>query len=89
MESIRHYILRILSLLMGTLLLLPPCSRTASAGNVENSLVVGIQSSKTLTIRPLLPVERDMLSVYDLVYESLIYIDDDYVPRSHSPTAPR
>ena len=54
---------------------------TAGASNVENSLVVGIQSSKTLTIRPLLPLERDMLSVYDLVYESLIYIDDDYMPQ--------
>lgn len=51
------------------------------AGNVENSLVVGIQSSKTLTVRPLLPLERDIVSVYDLVYESLIYIDDDYMPQ--------
>lgn len=67
--------------MMGTLLFLLPCSRIASAGNVENSLVVGIQSTKTLTVRPLLPVERDMLSVYDLVYESLIYIDDNYVPQ--------
>ena len=40
-----------------------------------------MQSSKTLTIRPLVPVERDMLSVYDLIYESLIYIDDNYMPQ--------
>ena len=40
--------------------------------------MIGIQSSKTLTIRPLLPLERDMLSIYNLIYESLIYIDDDY-----------
>lgn len=53
----------------------------AMASNVENSLVVGIQSSKTLTIRPLLPLERDIVSVYDLVYESLIYIDDNYLPQ--------
>jgi len=53
----------------------------ASASNVENSLVVGIQSTKTLTISPLFPVERDMLSVYNLVYESLVYIDDDYLPQ--------
>ncbi len=53
----------------------------ATAGNVENSLVVGIQSTKTLSIRPLLPVERDMVSVYDLIYESLIFIDDDYRPQ--------
>ena len=36
---------------------------------------------KTLTVRPLLPVERDILSLYDLVYESLIYLDDDYMPQ--------
>ncbi|MBQ8072433.1 MAG: ABC transporter substrate-binding protein [Clostridia bacterium] len=57
------------------------CCCHALASNVENSLVVGIQSSKTLTIRPLLPIERDMISVYDLVYESLIYIDDDFMPQ--------
>ncbi len=48
---------------------------------MENSLVVGIQSSKTLTIRPLIPLERDMVSVYDLVYESLIYLDDGFLPQ--------
>ena len=53
----------------------------APASNVENSMVIGIQSTKTLTVRPLLPLERDMLSVYDLVYESLITIDDDYMPQ--------
>ena len=53
----------------------------ARAGNVENSLVIGIQSTKTITIRPLMPLERDMLSVYDLVYESLIFIDDNYMPQ--------
>jgi len=69
----------VLSLLLSLSLFLPP--EPASASNVENSLVVGIQSTKTLTIRPLLPLERDMLSVYDLVYESLVYLDDDYMPQ--------
>ena len=58
-----------------------PGADSALATNVQDSLVVGIQSTKTLTVRPLLPVERDMLSVYNLVYESLIYVDDDYVPQ--------
>lgn len=53
----------------------------ARASNVEESIIIGIQSSKTLAIRPLLPVERDMVSVYDLVYESLIYLDDNYLPQ--------
>ncbi len=43
--------------------------------------MVGIQSSKTLTVRPFEPLERDMLSVYGVVYESLISIDDDYLPQ--------
>ena len=59
------------------MLLLP----SARASNVENSLVIGVQSYKTLTLRPLIPVERDMLSIYNLIYESLIYLDDDYLPQ--------
>lgn len=62
------------------LALLVPCN-PALATNVENSLIVGIQSTKTLTVRPLLPQERDILSLYNLVYESLVYIDDDYIPQ--------
>ncbi len=64
--------------MLAALLLLP--STPADASNVEEELVVGIQSSKTLSIRPLSPVERDLLSVYDLVYDSLVVINDDYVP---------
>lgn len=41
---------------------------------------MGIQSTKTTVIRPLEPVERDMMSIYDLVYETLIVIDDNYLP---------
>ena len=63
-----------------TLTLLMLCT-SSLASNVENSLVIGIQSAKTQTIRPLLPEERDMLSLYDLMYESLIYVDDDYNPQ--------
>ena len=53
----------------------------ALASNVSSNLVIGIQSSKTLIIRPFEPVERDLLSAYDLVYESLITIDDSYLPQ--------
>ena len=62
-------------------LILTMCCCPAAASNVEDSLVIGIQSSKTLTIRPLIPVERDIVSIYDLVYESLIYLDDNYMPQ--------
>ena len=64
--------------LLTILLLL--CSNAAASG-IGNSFAVGIQSSKTQLIRPFEPVERDMLSVYDLVYESLITIDDNYQPQ--------
>ena len=45
-----------------------------------DSLVVGIQSVKTAVIRPLEPLERDMLSIYNLVWESLLTVDDNYLP---------
>ncbi len=69
--------MKVISLTLGLILLQAP----ALASNVENSLVIGVQSSKTLTIRPLLPQERDILSLYNLVYESLIWLDDDYLPQ--------
>lgn len=62
-----------------TVVLLPLPS--AEASNVGNTLIVGIQSSKTTRFNPLDPVERDMLSVYNLMFESLVVIDDDYMPQ--------
>jgi peptide/nickel transport system substrate-binding protein len=55
----------------------------AAAENVADSLVVGIYSTKTLEIRPFNPQERDIISVYDLVYESLVTIDDSGVPQPY------
>ena len=67
---------------MSLTLLLPslPSLSSAKASNVEDSLIVGIQSTKTTSIRPLEPLERDMMSVYNLIYETLIVIDDNYLP---------
>ncbi len=48
---------------------------------VESSITIGIQSTKTITIRPFEPLERDMLSIYHVIYDSLIVIDDDYLPQ--------
>ena len=61
-------------------MLLAP-QQQALATNVGDSLIIGIQSVKTLAIEPLDPVERDVMSVYNLVYESLVTIDDDYLPQ--------
>jgi len=52
----------------------------ADASNVADDLVVGIQSTKTMAIRPLEPLERDFMSIYDLMYDGLMVINDDYLP---------
>lgn len=55
---------------------------TADAAIDSSSLVIGIQSKKTTELKPLFPEERDLLSIYDLVYDSLITIDDNYQPQA-------
>ena len=81
MASIRRSILRLLSLLAALTLLIP--LETSWAENVGASITIGIQSTKTLTIHPFDPLERDMLSVYNVVYEGLVTIDDDYIPQGN------
>ena len=63
--------------LLAAVMLLP---LTADASNVTDELVVGIQSTKTTAIRPLEPLERDFMSIYDLMYDGLMVINDDYLP---------
>jgi len=63
--------------LLAAMVLLP---LTGNASNVEDDLIVGIQSTKTLSIRPLEPLERDFMSIYDLMYDGLMTINDDYLP---------
>ncbi|MDD3214631.1 MAG: ABC transporter substrate-binding protein, partial [Eubacteriales bacterium] len=53
----------------------------ALAENVEDSLIVGIYSTRTTEIRPLDPQERDIISVYGMVYESLVTVDDNGLPQ--------
>lgn len=54
---------------------------TATASEIHDSIIIAIQSVKTLRIRPFEPVEYDILSVYDVVYDSLVTLDDDYLPQ--------
>ncbi len=68
---------RFISLLLAVLLL--PC--IALGENVQDSLVIGLVSSRTYEIRPLIPQERDVVSLYGMVYESLVTIDDNGVPQ--------
>jgi len=70
---------RILCLVL-CLLLMP---LWAQAESVEDSLVVGMLSSRTTEIRPLIPQERDIMSLYSLMYESLVVIDDNGLPQPH------
>lgn len=76
----RNIIRRILLILLLIPLLFP--ADLSLAENVGNSITIGIQSYKTLNIRPFEPLERDILSVYNVVYESLLTIDDDYLPQA-------
>lgn len=47
----------------------------------DDALHLGIISVATTRVNPLTPVEREFMSVTDLMYEGLMYIDDDYKPQ--------
>ena len=64
--------------LLLALMLLPAF---ALGENVQDTLSIGIVSYRTYDIRPLVPQERDIMSLYALVYESLVTIDDNGVPQ--------
>ena len=68
---------RVLCLLL-CLMLVP---LAAIGENVEDSLLVGMISTRTTEIRPLTPQERDMASLYGVVYESLVTVDDNDLPQ--------
>ena len=53
----------------------------AAASEIHDSIIIAIQSVKTFQIRPFEPVENDMLSVYNKVYDSLVTLDDNYLPQ--------
>lgn len=68
---------RIFSIVL-CLALLPIC---AAAESVEDSLIIGMLSSRTYEVRPLEPQERDIMSLYALMYESLVTVDDNGLPQ--------
>ena len=67
-----------LSLLLAVILL--PINPVSAEG-IGREITIGIQSTKTLEIRPFEAVDRDVLSIYNVVYESLVYLDDSYMPQ--------
>lgn len=68
---------RLLCLLMAAALL--PVA--ALAENVEDSLLVGMVSTRTTEVRPLTPQEAGLMSLYNVVYESLVTLDDNGLPQ--------
>ena len=53
----------------------------ALAANTDSSLTLGVISISTQFMNPLIPVEREFMSLNSLVYEGLVELDDDYLPR--------
>ncbi len=51
------------------------------AQSVEDSLIIGMVSTRTTQVTPLIPQERDIMSLYALMYESLVTIDDNGLPQ--------
>lgn len=63
---------RINSLLLLAVLLLSMMPQTAGADYVSDALHIGIISVATEKVNPLVPVEREFMSVTDLMYEGLL-----------------
>ena len=72
---------RLLALLTVLCLLFGPAASRAE--NVGDSLVVGMVSTRTTEIRPLTPQEAGMVSLYNVVYESLVTVDDNGIPQPY------
>ena len=68
---------RLCCLMMALMLLATP----AMAENVEDSIIIGIVSTRTTEIKPLFPLERSVVSLYGVMYESLVTIDDNGLPQ--------
>ena len=67
-----------------TLFLLLICLTAFSVSaerNNNESIIIGIVSATTARLNPLLPVEREFMSLTALMYEPLLTIDDDYLPK--------
>lgn len=47
----------------------------------DTGIHMGIISVATTQVNPLTPVEREFMSLTDLMYEGLLYLDDDYQPQ--------
>ncbi|NLJ64737.1 MAG: peptide ABC transporter substrate-binding protein [Christensenellaceae bacterium] len=53
----------------------------AMAEEEDDGMTIGIISVTTQYLNPFIAVEREMMSLTDLVYEGLVSIDDDLIPQ--------
>ena len=70
---------RLTALLLAVLLALP-CGALAEM-MTDVGVHLGIISVATTQVNPLTPVEREFMSVTSLMYEGLMYLDDNYQPQ--------
>ena len=76
MRSTSNIIIKLFCLLLIGMLLMPG----ALAASMDDSLTLGMISSKTSRLNPLDPQEREFQSLTALIYEGLFALDDDYRP---------
>lgn len=69
---------RLLAICLVLTMLLPMLAR---GENVDTELTIGVISTRTTELRPLNPLEAGMVSLYSMVYESLVTIDDNGIPQ--------
>lgn len=67
---------RFLSLLICLLLIIS----LSSAEDIGKALTLGIIANRAEHINPLFPFDKDIMTVDTLMYESLVVIDDNYMP---------
>jgi len=69
------------ALFCALILLLSMASPAMASYLKDDALHLGVISVATQKVNPLDPVEREFMSLTDLMYEGLMYIDDDYRPQ--------
>ena len=70
---------RLLAAALALLLLLPAAGQAEQM--TDRGVHLGVISVASTQVNPLTPVEREFMSVIDLMYEGLMYIDDNYQPQ--------
>ena len=59
-----------------------PFSWALAAGDEQKeTLILGVVSTTTMRLNPLMAVEREFMSLTSLIYEGLVRMDDDYLPQ--------